>query len=105
LKHYLEILESFVAIALAVAGLVGTSYHMFQDGGWLDTAFGRLLKYQFDKPMVAIPVTVLVVVTAILLYRRRVATGKLTKVPTLILYALMAGGAYFIGRYAIVGTL
>lgn len=105
MKHYLEILESFVAIALAVAGLVGASYHMFQDGGWLDTLFGRFMKYQFDKPMVAIPVTVLVSITAILLYRRRVASGRLTKVPTLILYTLMAAGAYFIGQYAIVGTL
>jgi hypothetical protein len=105
LKHYLEILESFVAIALAVAGLVGTSYHLFQDGGWFDTLFGRLLRYQFEKPMVAIPVTAAVIIVAIVVHRRRVAKGKATKVPTIILYTLMAAGAYFIGHYAIVGTL
>ena len=105
MKHYLEILESFVAIALAVAGLVGTSYYTFRDGGWIDTILGKFVIYHIQNPMVAIPVTALVVLVAMVLHERRVAKGKPSKVPTLLLYALMAAGAYFIGHYAIVGTL
>lgn len=105
MKHYLEILESFVAIALAIAGLVGASYHMFRDGGWIDSILGNFVKYHIQNPMVAIPVTAVVILIAIVLHERRVAKGKPTKVPTLILYTLMAAGAYFIGHYAIVGTL
>lgn len=105
MKQYFDILESFVVIALALAGLVGTSYHMFRDGGWMESIFGNFLKFHFDNPMVAIPVTVLIVVIAMLLHDKRIAKGRPSKLPTLLLYALMAAGAYFIGHYAIRGTL
>ena len=105
MKQYLEYLESFVAITLAIAGLVGASYHMFRDGGWIDTIFGRIVRYQFENPMVAIPITALVVVIVMVARQHRIAKGKPSKVPTLLLYTLMAAGVYFIGHYAIVGTL
>lgn len=105
MKQYLDILESFVVIALAIAGLIGTSYRMFRDGGWMETIFGNFLKFHFDNPMVAIPVTALIVVIAMVLHDKRVAKGRPSKVPTMILYTLMAAGVYFIGHYAIRGTL
>ena len=105
MKQYLEFLESFVVIALAIAGLVGASYHMFREGGWVDTLLGGFVRFHFENPMVAIPITALVTVIVMVLRERRIAKGKPSKVPTIILYTLMAAGAYFIGHYALRGTL
>jgi hypothetical protein len=104
LKQYIEFLESFVVIALAIAGLVGTSYRLFRDGGWADIIFGNVLRYHFEHPMIAIPLTALIVIIAKVWHDKRVKMGRPSKVPTLILYTLMAAGVYFIGHYAIVGT-
>ena len=105
MKQYLEILESFVAIVLAIAGLIGASYHMFRDGGWIESILGKFLRYNFDHPTVAVPITIVITVAVMMLHNKRVTKGKMNKLPTFILYALMAAGTYFIGHYAIVGTL
>lgn len=105
MKQFLEFLESFVVIALAIAGLVGASYHTFREGGWFDTLLGGVMRFHFENPMVAIPITALVIVIVMALRARRIAKGSRSKVPTIILYTLMAAGVYFIGHYALRGTL
>lgn len=105
MKQYFEFLESFVVIALAIAGLVGASYHTFREGGWFDTLLGGVVRFHFENPMVAIPITALVIVIVMVLREKRITQGRPSKVPTIILYTLMAAGAYFIGHYALRGTL
>ncbi|MBI4195759.1 MAG: hypothetical protein HY526_11855 [Betaproteobacteria bacterium] len=106
MKQVRDFLESFIIVVLVVAGLVGISYHMFRGGGWFEAALGRFAAFVFERPTVSIPIVLGVILVLAYLHDRRMAKGTHGKrLPTLILYALMAAGAYFIGHYAIVGTL
>ena len=105
MKQIRDFLESFVVVVLVIAGLVGVSYHVFRAGGWFDAALSRFMEFIFQRPAVSIPVVLGVVFVLAYWHDRRMAKGMHGKrLPTLVLYALMAAGAYFIGRYAIVGT-
>ena len=106
MKLLREFLESFVVVVLVIAGLVGISYHTFKGGGWFEAAFGRFMQFIFERPSVSVPIILAVSFALAYWHDKRVAKGKHGKrLPTFILYVLMAAGAYFIGRYAIVGTL
>lgn len=105
MKQILEFLESFVVMALVLAGLAGISYHMFRDGGWMESILGNIWNFQAKYPLIALPVLVGAIILGIMWRNHRLATGHVGKLPTLLLYLLMAAGAYFIGHYAIRGEL
>lgn len=105
MKQLWDYLESFVVIALVIAGLAGILYNLLREGGWVGLALSEFWEFQFSNPVFAIPATIVVILFAIWWRDRRVAKGKISRIPTFFLYALMAAGAYFIGHYAIQGTL
>jgi hypothetical protein len=105
LKKVWEYLESFVVIALIVAGLAGFLYNLLREGGWLGTALGEFWEFQFTNPVISV-VGIAVLVALFVWWRdRRVALGRISRLPSFAIYALMAAGAYYIGHYAIHGTL
>lgn len=99
MKQYLEYLESFVVIVLVLFGIGGFSYHLFRDNGWIEAIAGNLWGVTVQYPLIALPV----IVGAVFLFRTwnaaRIAHGRTTKLPDLVIYALMAVGAIFLGRY------
>lgn len=105
MKQYLEFLESFVVIALVLAGLTGISFNLFRDEGWIETAVGNIWEIHVQYPLIAIPVTVGAIVLGSMWRDNRIARGQRSKLPTYFLYALMAAGVYYIGYYAVHGTL
>lgn len=106
MRHFLDMLESFVILVLVIAGLVGLSYRMFRGGGWFEAALERVAEIVFQNVTVSVLVAAGVIIPLIIWRDRRAAKGMHGKrLPTIILYLLMAAGAYFIGHYAVVGTL
>ena len=106
MKHILDFLESFVLIILVLAGLVGLSYRMFRGGGWFESALQRVAEIVFQNVTLSIVVATGVIIPLVIWHERRAATGAHGKrLPTIILYALMAAGVFFVGHYAIRGTL
>jgi hypothetical protein len=106
LKLIRDFLESFVIVVLVIAGIGGILYHLFRQAGWGKVFVDKTLELYFLHPTPMISATVVAVVAGVLWHERRNATGKYNKkFPTYVLYVLMAVGAYFIGRYAIRGTL
>jgi len=105
LKQWVELLESFVVVALVLAGLGGITYRMFRAGGWIDTSLEQVWDLELRHVFIALVVIVLGVVVFRLLHGDRALHSKTSIVPTAILYALMATGAYFIGHYAITGVI
>lgn len=106
MKQFLVFLESLVIVALVVAGLVGLSYHAFRGGGWFDAAFERLAEIVFQNVTVSIIVGSIALVAFVMWYERHITKGVYNRrLPTIVLYVLMAAGAYFIGRYALFGSL
>lgn len=106
MKQFLAFLESFVIVVLVLAGLVGLSYHVFRGGGWFDSAFEKVAEFVFLNVTVSIVVGLTALIVFVLWNERRLAKGMYGKrLPTIILYVFMAAGAFFIGRYALLGTL
>lgn len=105
MKQLLTFLESFVIVALVVAGLVGLSYHAFRGGGWFDAALGHIAEFVFQNMTASIIIGSVVAIAFVIWHDRYLSKGIYNKrLPTIILYVLMAAGVYFIGRYAIVGS-
>lgn len=105
MKKVLVFLESLVVIALVIAGLAGILYNALRDDGWIAHALAGFWEFQFRYPMLAIPATIIGIIVYIWWRDRRVALGKISRIPTIALYMLMAAGAYYIAEYAIRGTL
>ena len=99
MKQYLEWAESAAVIVLVLFGIGGYSYHLFRDDGWIETVLGNLWGVTVQYPLIALPVVVAAVVLGNMWNHARLAHGRTTKLPDLVIYALMASGAVFIGRY------
>jgi hypothetical protein len=106
LKLIRDFLESFVIVVLVIAGIGGILYHTFKQSGWGSAVLDKTIELYLLRPGMMIPATVVAVVVGAVWYDHRVAHGKLNKkFATYVLYALMAAGVYFIGRYALRGSL
>ena len=79
---------------------------MFRQAGWGTVVIDKAFELYFLHPVPMISATVVAIMAGVFWHERRTAKGKYNKkFPTYVLYVLMAAGAYFIGRYAIRGTL
>jgi hypothetical protein len=105
LRKTLEYVESFVVIVLVLAGIAGISYNMFRDKGWAEAIVGHVWELHLDYPAVAFPVTIGAIVIGILWRNQNVARGRVSQLPDVFIYLLMALGAYFIGYFVIHGRL
>jgi hypothetical protein len=78
---------------------------LFKDNGWIEAVVGNLWDVSIQYPLIALPV----IVAAVFLGKRwnqsRIAHGRFSKLPDLVIYALMASGAVFIFRYFWFGNL
>ena len=92
-------------VCLVVTGIGGISYHLFRKDGWLGSMLGTLWNAQIQYAMVVIPVAISAIVMLRLWSRGRVIHGRMNRLPDFIIYALIAIGAYFIGRYLTTGAL
>ena len=104
MKQYLEWAESVAVIVLVLFGIGGFSYHLFRDNGWIEIALGNLWGVSVQYPLIALPVIVGAIYLGKLWNQARIAHGRTTKLPDLVIYALMASGAVFIGRYFWLGN-
>lgn len=99
MKQYLEWAESVAVIILVLFGIGGFSYHLFRDDGWIETMLGNLWGVSIQYPLIALPVIVGAIYLGKSWNQARIAHGRSTKLPDLVIYLLMASGAVFIGRY------
>ncbi|MBI3918195.1 MAG: hypothetical protein HY322_14460 [Betaproteobacteria bacterium] len=106
MKLIRDFLESFVIVVLVIAGIGGLLYHTFRQAGWGAAALDKAFELYLLHPGAMIPATIVAVIIGAIWYDHRVAHGRYNKkYPTYVLYALMAAGVYFIGRYALRGSL
>ncbi|MGH8661031.1 MAG: hypothetical protein ACREUB_04635 [Burkholderiales bacterium] len=99
MNRSLEYAESFLVIVLVLFGIGGFSYHLFRDEGWIETMAGNLWNVSVQYPLIALPV----IVAAVFLGKRwneaRIVHGRATNLPDYVIYALMASGLVFLGRF------
>ena len=99
MKQILEYVQSFVTIALLLAGIGGVSWHMFKEGGWAGTILGKIWDIQMANPVIAIPLTLGLLFIGKLWYDHNRAKGYTSKLPDILIYVIMAAGVYFIYEF------
>ncbi|MGI0037492.1 MAG: hypothetical protein ACRD99_03960, partial [Nitrososphaera sp.] len=102
-NRFLEYAESFLVIVLVLFGIGGFSYHLFRDDGWIETVAGNLWDVSIQYPLIALPVIVAAVYLGRSWNDARIVHGRTTNLPDYVIYALMAAGAVFIGRFLWLG--
>jgi hypothetical protein len=104
MKDTLTNLSSIGTIVLMLFGIGGFSYHLFKDDGWLESAVGNLWNVSVSYPLIALPV----IVAAVFFFRiwnaNRSAHGTTSKLPNVVIYAVMGAGVVFIVRYFMYGN-
>ena len=106
LKQFYAFLESFVIVALVISGLAGLFHSALRAGGWLDAAWEYLAPIIFTNVTTSLIVASIAVFAFVWWHDRHVVKGSYNKrIPTVVMFVLMAAGAFYIGRYAIFGTL
>ena len=101
----LEYLQSFVVIVLMLSGLTGIAYHLFREGGWLETVTGSIWSFTTRSPLMALVVVAGAIALGVMRWRSRKIQHDQGKAATVVFYVIIAAGAYFLGRLAIVGSL
>ncbi len=104
MKEALEQLQSFVVMALVLTGLGGIGYHLVREGGWIERFLGNLWGYTMKYPLVVVVVIVGVIGIAWWWRHDPTTRGSQSRPATVILYVVMAAGAYFIGHLLLYGT-
>ncbi len=105
LKTLVEFIESFIVIALVLAGIGGLSYNLFREEGWLERTLGNIWNLDTQYSLIAVPVVVGAIIMFNLWRGGRVMHSKTSILPNLLLYAMFGAGLYFIGRYILTGTI
>ncbi|HJQ63356.1 MAG TPA: hypothetical protein VJ834_10860 [Burkholderiales bacterium] len=106
MKQFYAFLESFVIVVLVIAGLVGIFHSAMRAGGWFDEAFDYLAPIVFTNVTASVIIGGIALVAFAWWHDRHVAKGVYNKrIPTAVMFVLMAAGVYYVGRYAILGTL
>ncbi|MEQ1775883.1 MAG: hypothetical protein ABL891_19065 [Burkholderiales bacterium] len=102
MKQILVVLEAMITLVLVVVAIAGISFHSFREGGWIAQGFGKISDAYINYPLIAIAVTI-AAIFGFRAWRGRKIRGTRTKFFDYIIYALMAVGIYFIGRYVLTG--
>jgi hypothetical protein len=104
-KEFLEYVQSFTVVGLVLFGIGGFSYHLFRDGGWVEAVIGNVWDVGVQYPLITIPVIIAALFLGRMWSQQRIGHGRVRTVPDLFIYALMAAGVVFIGRWYMYGTL
>lgn len=105
MKKAVEFIQSFVVITLVLAGIGGLSYNMFRDNGWVEAILGKLWDIGTRHTLFALFVAIAATIVFTLWRRGKAIHGRTSKLPDLIVYAVMAAGVYFIAYYFTTGKI
>lgn len=97
MKRIAEVVLSYLTFALLVIGIIGLSWEVFRDDGWLEQGLGIVLDSGIQESILATPIIIGILLASIAFLRDDLFTpGKANPViSNTILYVLVACGLYF----------
>jgi hypothetical protein len=104
-KQIFDIVQSFVMMALVLAGILGLIYRTVKEEGWFGTVVDKTWNAIVDHPLVTIPLLIAAAVIGKLWHGHQVEKGYTSKLPNFFLYGVMAAGVYFIWHFISTGTI
>lgn len=96
-----EFLVSLAAVALAVIGIFGLSWALFQEGGWLED----FMSLQVRHALIMLPATLAAIALGYLWFHGQIARGRHNTLFNLWFYFILGAGVFFIVRFAWIGSL
>lgn len=105
MNRLVEYVQSFAVIGLVLFAVVGISYHLFRDDGWIETILGGVWGAAIRYPLIVLPAILAAVWFGMMWSEKRSAHGTTSKIPDIFIYLLMAVGLVFFGRWIAYGTL
>ena len=105
MKQTIEYLESLAVMTLIAMGLTGAAYHLFRDGGWVESAGSSLWSFIIDSPLLGLASIACAVVITRLWHHSRHFQRHNAQMASAVFYMLMGAGTYFLGHLVVVGTL
>lgn len=105
MKQAIESIVYFFAVVLVLTGIAGVFYHLLREEGWIETMLGSIWNMEIQYSTIAVSVAITAFIVFRLWRRGQVIHSSTSRLPNFFVYALMAGGAYFVGHYAITGAL
>ena len=100
-----DYLQSFLVIGLLLFGIIGISYHMFRDDGWVEMILGNVWGATVSYPLIVIPAILAGIFFIRMWGQQRAAHGTQSKLPDVFIWILMGFGLVFVGRWFMYGTL
>ncbi|MCC7483506.1 MAG: hypothetical protein IT529_00825 [Burkholderiales bacterium] len=104
MKQALEYLESFAVLVLILVGLTGFAYHLFREEGLANTVTCGIWDFIMASPFIAFVVLVCASTLGFVWRRNRRAQREQGKAATVVFYAMIASGVYFLGKLVIFGS-
>ncbi|HZM44887.1 MAG TPA: hypothetical protein VFC14_08655 [Burkholderiales bacterium] len=104
MKQTIEYLEALAVMALVAMGLTGAAYHLFRDGGWVESAGDSLWSFIINSPLMALSLIVCALILTYLWRHGRSFQRQNAQAATGVFYVMLGAGAYFLGRLILVGT-
>jgi hypothetical protein len=101
IRHVWEYAASLCTIVLVISGLVGLTFQAVRDGGWISSTLAKAWTVELDHPLVALPLTLAGLYVFLSWRRQHVELGHASRMHNVILYGLMAAGAYYLGEFAL----
>jgi hypothetical protein len=100
-----DYVQSFVVIGLLIFGIVGISYHLFRDDGWVEMILGNVWGATVSYPLIVIPAIIAAVFFIRMWNQQRAAHGTTSKLPDVFIWVLMGFGAVFVFRWFAYGSM
>lgn len=98
------LLGSLLVGGLVLLGIGGVAYHLFREDGWLSQGMGALWEAHYQAPVL----TVILVIAAFFVFKalHSAQGGKReSKTPDFVLFAFIAVGIFFLGRWLTTGHI
>ena len=105
MRALLTLLGSILVGGLILLGIGGVAYNLFRDGGWLSQGLGALWEAQYEAPVMTLVLIIAAIFVIKTLYSAQVGNKRDSKLPDFVLFAFIAVGIYFFGRWLTTGHI
>lgn len=105
MRAIFTLLGSLLVGGLVLLGIGGVAYHLFRDEGWLSQGLGALWEAHYQAPVL----TIILVIAAFFVFRTlhsaQIGGKRDSKIPDFVLFAFIAVGIFFFGRWLTTGSI
>jgi|LNFM01.1.fsa_nt_gb hypothetical protein len=99
------LLGSILVGGLVLLGIGGITYHLFREDGWLSQGLGALWEAHYQAPIMTIVLIIAALFVIKTLHSAQVGGKRESKLPDFVLFAFIAVGIYFLGRWLTTGQI